>query len=88
MHHERMDGSGYPRGIVGEQISDMAKMLNICDAFDAMVSKRSYKKTMTIKEATAELVNCSHTQFDASMVEVFNERVVPNINDLYASDTK
>jgi diguanylate cyclase (GGDEF)-like protein/putative nucleotidyltransferase with HDIG domain len=88
MHHERMDGSGYPRGIVGEQISDMAKMLNICDAFDAMVSKRSYKKTMTIKEATAELVNCSHTQFDASMVEVFNERVVPHINDLYASDTK
>ena len=70
-HHERYDGKGYPGGIKGEQISLGARIMAVADSFDAMVTDRPYRKALTKKEAIAELKNCSGTQFDPKVVEVF-----------------
>ena len=83
MHHERIDGNGYPRGIPGNKISEAAKMLNICDSFDAMVSPREYKVRKSFEEAKQELVNCSNTQFDEKLVNTFIQEVYPNIEEVY-----
>jgi len=69
--HESIDGTGYPDGLRGEQIPLGARVVAVCDAFDAMVSERSYKDTMSVEEAIAELRRCSGTQFDADVVEAF-----------------
>jgi diguanylate cyclase (GGDEF)-like protein len=69
--HEYIDGTGYPDGLRGEQIPLGARVVAVCDAFDAMVSERSYKDTMSVEEAIAELRRCSGTQFDADVVEAF-----------------
>ncbi len=70
-HHERYDGKGYPRGIAGEEIPLLGRILAICDSFDAMVSKRSYKEAMTVEYAMEELENNKGTQFDPGLAEVF-----------------
>jgi two-component system, cell cycle response regulator len=69
--HEFIDGTGYPDGLSGDQIPLGARVVAVCDAFDAMVSERSYKDTMSVEEAIAELRRCSGTQFDADVVEAF-----------------
>jgi len=69
--HESIDGTGYPDGLRGEQIPLGARVVAVCDAFDAMVSERPYKDTMSVEEAIAELRRCSGTQFDADVVEAF-----------------
>ena len=68
-HHERWDGSGYPRGLVGEEIPLMARVLAIAEAYVSMVSEHSYKSTLTHEEAVKEIINCSGTQFDPKLVE-------------------
>ena len=70
-HHERHDGKGYPRGLVGEDIPLRARIISIIDSFDAMTSDRPYRKGMTHKEAIDELLRCSGTQFDPKLVDVF-----------------
>ena len=70
-HHERWDGSGYPAGLAGEEIPLSGRICSICDAYDALVSKRPYKDASTREEALAEIRRCSGTQFDPSLVEVF-----------------
>jgi two-component system, cell cycle response regulator len=69
--HESIDGTGYPDGLRGDQIPLGARVVAVCDAFDAMVSERSYKDAMSVEEAIAELRRCSGTQFDADVVEAF-----------------
>ena len=54
-HHERMDGSGYPRGLKGDQIPFESRILAVADAFDAMTSDRGYNRVKTFAEAAAEL---------------------------------
>ena len=68
-HHERMDGSGYPLGLGGEQIPLEARILAVADAYEAMTSARPYSGAMTPEEAAAELDRFSGTQFDARVVE-------------------
>jgi diguanylate cyclase (GGDEF)-like protein/PAS domain S-box-containing protein/putative nucleotidyltransferase with HDIG domain len=63
-HHERWDGSGYPRGIKGEDISLNARIITIADAYDAMTSDRSYKKAMSKTEAIEEIKKCAGSHFD------------------------
>ena len=70
-HHERYDGKGYPRGIAGENIPLMGRMLCVADSFDAMVSKRSYKKGMPLEDALQELDAQKGKQFDARIAELF-----------------
>ena len=74
-HHERYDGKGYPRGLAGEQISLEARILAICDAYDAMRSPRPYREALSFGEAVAELRRGAGTQFDPHLVEVFIEVV-------------
>ena len=68
-HHERMDGSGYPLGLRGEQIPLEARILAVADAYEAMTSVRPYSGAVTHEEAAAELRRCSDTQFDPRVVE-------------------
>jgi HD-GYP domain-containing protein (c-di-GMP phosphodiesterase class II) len=69
--HERWDGRGYPDGLVGEMAPLGARIVSICDAFDAMTSKRPYSEALSRREALAELRACAGTQFDPDLVEVF-----------------
>jgi diguanylate cyclase (GGDEF)-like protein/PAS domain S-box-containing protein len=70
-HHERWDGTGYPRGFKGEEISLQSRIIAVADAFDAMTSDRAYRKGLTVEDATNELNKCSGTQFDPDIVKVF-----------------
>jgi putative nucleotidyltransferase with HDIG domain len=70
-HHEWWDGSGYPDGISGEAIPLSARILSVCDAYDAMTSESSYGGTRTPEVALAELERCRGTQFDPAVVASF-----------------
>lgn len=69
-HHERYDGTGYPKGLKGEQIPLLSRLLTIVDAFDVMTHDRPYKTRMTVDEAIEELKICSGKQFDPNLVEI------------------
>jgi putative nucleotidyltransferase with HDIG domain len=71
-HHEHFDGTGYPMGLKGEGILLGSRILHLADAYDAMVSARSYRKVpLTREQAIAELLKHSGTQFDPKVVEAF-----------------
>ena len=70
-HQEYFDGSGYPRGLAGDQIPLGARIFAVADALDAMISDRPYRKALSISHARDEILRCSGTQFDPSVVEVF-----------------
>lgn len=70
-HHERYDGRGYPRRIAGEDIPATARILCIADSFDAMTSKRCYKKAYPLDIAIKNLMDGAGTQFDPEMVHTF-----------------
>ncbi|WP_078863420.1 HD-GYP domain-containing protein [Streptomyces sp. AcH 505] len=67
-HHERLDGTGYPYGLVGRQIPEFARVVAVADAFDAMTSTRSYRRARPVRTAVAELERCAGSQFDPEMV--------------------
>ena len=69
--HEAFDGSGYPDGLAGDAIPLGARIIAVCDAFDAMISNREYSTATTIDEALDELDRCAGTQFDPSIVDAF-----------------
>jgi putative nucleotidyltransferase with HDIG domain len=70
-HHERLDGSGYPYGLAGDQIPEFARVVAVADAFDAMTSTRSYRRARPVGAAVEELVRCAGAQFDPRVVEAF-----------------
>jgi HD-GYP domain-containing protein (c-di-GMP phosphodiesterase class II) len=70
-HHERFDGSGYPRGLAGGEIPLGARIFAIADAFDAMTSDRTYRNAMPAEEALAEILRNSGSQFDPAAVRAF-----------------
>ena len=69
--HERFDGAGYPDGLAGEQIPLGARIIAVCDAFDAMTSDRPYRKRGSVEDAIAELRLHAGSQFDPAVVEAF-----------------
>ncbi|MDD3840243.1 MAG: HD domain-containing protein [Clostridia bacterium] len=71
MHHERIDGKGYPDHLKGNQINDLSKLLSICDAFDAMTNDRVYRKALDKNETIHELKQNSGTQFDKKILNKF-----------------
>lgn len=70
-HHEKWDGSGYPRKLKGEDIPIEARIMTVADIFDALISDRPYKKGWTVDEAWNEIVSNSGTAFDPIVVEAF-----------------
>ena len=73
--HERYDGSGYPDGLAAEEITLGATIITVCDAFDAMTSRRPYSDAISTGDALAELRRCSGSQFDPSIVVLFAELI-------------
>jgi two-component system cell cycle response regulator len=74
--HEAFDGSGYPDGLAGDAIPLGARVIAVCDAFDAMISRRPYGLAKTIDETLSELRRCAGTQFDPAIVTVFEQVMV------------
>jgi len=70
-HHERWDGRGYPDGLAEDDIPLEARILAICDAFDAMTTSRPYRDAMSTEEALEEVTNCAGTQFDEELADMF-----------------
>lgn len=70
-HHERPDGRGYPRGLVGDKIPLEARIVAVVDAYAAMTSERPYRSALDHREACSELWRCAGSQFDAVVVQAF-----------------
>jgi HD-GYP domain-containing protein (c-di-GMP phosphodiesterase class II) len=70
-HHEKWDGSGYPRGLRGEEIDFNARIFAVADAFDAMTSDRVYRMGRPYELAAEELARCAGAHFDRQVVEAF-----------------
>ena len=75
-HHEWWDGTGYPKGLSGENIPLASRILSIVDAYDAMTNDRSYRKAVSHEDAVDELLRGSGTQFDPYLVEQFISQVL------------
>ncbi|HYN36673.1 MAG TPA: HD-GYP domain-containing protein, partial [Actinomycetota bacterium] len=69
-HHERWDGNGYPDRLTKQEIPIGARIVAVCDSYDAMTTDRPYRKAMSIEEACDELKRCSETQFDPDCVDL------------------
>mgnify|MGYP001160604079 FL=1 len=70
-HHERVDGSGYPDGLRGEEISVEGRIVAIADVFDALTSARRYKRAMSIDEAREVMLEGRGQHFDAELLDLF-----------------
>jgi len=70
-HHERYDGKGYPDGLSGEEIPELARAMCVVDSYDAMSLQRPYRAARTYDECLAELQRCRGTQFDPGMTDAF-----------------
>ena len=74
-HHERYDGNGYPNKLKGEEIPEIARIICICDAFDAMNSKRVYRNNLTIEQIVEQIEKNKGTQFDPYLAGQFLEMI-------------
>jgi len=81
-HHERVDGKGYPNGLVGDKIPLTGKIIGLADSFDAMTSKRTYRNAMTVEHALAEIEKGLGTQFDEKLGRLFLESDVYKLWDM------
>ncbi|MFC1909615.1 diguanylate cyclase [Chloroflexota bacterium] len=78
-HHERLNGTGYPQGLKGENIPLDARILSVADAFDAMTSSRPYRnQVFTNRQAMEELIRCAGTKFDLKIVKAFMKTISQN----------
>jgi putative nucleotidyltransferase with HDIG domain len=74
-HHERIDGKGYPRGLEGDDIPELARIISVADTYDVMTARDSYRTPTSSYEAIQELRRVSGKQLDARFVEVFIELI-------------
>jgi HD-GYP domain-containing protein (c-di-GMP phosphodiesterase class II) len=70
-HHEKWDGSGYPRGLKGDEIPFVARVTAVCDVFDALISERPYKAAWSIDDALEEVKRGAGAHFDPELVDTF-----------------
>jgi HD-GYP domain-containing protein (c-di-GMP phosphodiesterase class II) len=81
-HQERFDGTGYPRGLVGEAITLGARVFAIADTYDAITSDRPYRKRQSPEAARQEIQRCTGRQFDQRCVEAFLSLTQDEIEEL------
>ena len=79
-HHERPDGKGYPDNKTDDKLSILSKIVSVCDVYDALVSKRSYKKAFSIEKAIEILNDAKGSQLDENLVDLLCCEVVPLLN--------
>lgn len=84
-HHERYDGNGYPSGLRAEDIPLGARILCVADAFEAMLSKRPYRRKLSISQAVSEIVKYSGEQFDPIIVDAFIRVIKRSKNKIFKS---
>jgi putative nucleotidyltransferase with HDIG domain len=80
-HHERIDGSGYPDGLAGDQIPIESRIILVADAFEAITADRPYRQHRSPEVALAELARCSGTQFDAGCVDALRRCVTGGLRE-------
>ncbi|MDD2914943.1 MAG: bacteriohemerythrin [Gallionella sp.] len=87
-HHERWDGTGYPKGLLGENIPLLARICAVADVFDALTSHRPYKEAWPVEEATDWIVSKSGEHFDPAVVSAFKAAMpeILRIRELYRDD--
>jgi HD-GYP domain-containing protein (c-di-GMP phosphodiesterase class II) len=78
-HHERYDGTGYPRGLAATAITPAGRAIAVVDAFETMTASRSYKSARSTLSARAELTKCAGTHFDPVMVRAFLQIALPRL---------
>jgi len=78
-HHERWDGKGYPRGLKGEEIPYMSRIISIAEAYDAMTSKAPYRRPLSPRKAYLEIRKNSGSQFDPVLSKLFLQEVWPDL---------
>jgi len=77
LHHEKYDGSGYPVGFSGSEIPVIARIISICDTFDALTSDRPYRQAYTVPEAL-NILKKTKEQFDPQLIEIFIAMIEKN----------
>ena len=85
-HHERYDGRGYPDGLAGERIPEMARIIAVADAYDAMTSKRSYRNTLPQEKVRSEIEKGRGLQFDARFAEIMLRMIDEDVNFVMQGD--
>ena len=73
-HHEKLDGSGYPDGLKGDEIPLMAKIIAVADVYDALTSSRSYRPAMSISKALAIMHDGEGKHFDPRVLKMFAQK--------------
>jgi HD-GYP domain-containing protein (c-di-GMP phosphodiesterase class II) len=81
-HHERLDGKGYPNGLVGEQVPLIGRIVGLADSFDAMTSRRTYRDARNVEQALAEVEKGLGTQFDEKIGRIFLDSDVYRLWDI------
>ncbi|WP_448874954.1 response regulator [Desulfobulbus propionicus] len=84
-HHEKFDGSGYPRGLAGENIPLAGRIMAVADVYDALISKRVYKNSMSHQEAMEIMLEGKGSHFDPLLIEAFIE-VEPQFSQIAANN--
>lgn len=74
-HHERYDGKGYPNGLIGDKIPEIARILGVADAYDAMASNRSYRSALSQSVIREEIEKCKGTQFDPDIADIMLQMI-------------
>lgn len=79
-HHERWDGSGYPRGLSGKDIPLISRIISVAEAVESMISDRPYRKAMSREDVVNELLHCAGKHFDPEIVNLFIENCIDGID--------
>ncbi len=74
-HHEKWDGSGYPQGLIKDEIPLLSRIVSVADAYEVMTNGRIYKKPISKEKAIEEIIRCTGTQFDPEISELFIQTI-------------